>query len=170
LRIADCGLQKDEGRADLIHPPLFYALLKVWVAAGGDSLLWLRLFPALTSIAALVPLLLLAHELRLGTQATAFALLLAASNGYMIKYAQELRMYSLLLLLTLASLLVFAKLLDSARASRRLLLALFLSNLLLVYTHYYGWLVVACEAALLVYADRRKLRSFLLVCAGQRSN
>src|SRR5437764_10434017 len=47
--------------ADLIHPPLFYALLKLWTEAGGESLLWLRLFPALTSIAALVPLLLLAR-------------------------------------------------------------------------------------------------------------
>ena len=25
--------------ADLIHPPLFYALLKLWTAAGGESLL-----------------------------------------------------------------------------------------------------------------------------------
>ena len=152
--------------ADLIHPPLFYALLKVWTAAGGESLLWLRLFPALTSIAALVPFLLLARELRLGNEATSLALLLAASNGLLIKYAQELRMYSLLLLLTLTSLWLFARLLDSERASRRLLIALFVADLLLVYTHYYGWLVVACEAALLVYADRRKLRAFLLVCAG----
>src|ERR687886_2082712 len=44
--------------ADLIHPPLFYALLKLWIAAGGESLLWLRLFPALASVAALVPFLL----------------------------------------------------------------------------------------------------------------
>src|ERR1044071_9702029 len=54
--------------ADLIHPPLFYALLKLWAAAGGESLLWLRLFPALTAVAALVPFILLARELRLGTQ------------------------------------------------------------------------------------------------------
>jgi hypothetical protein len=151
---------------DLIHPPLFYALLKIWVAIGGESLLWLRLFPALTSIAALVPFLLLARELRLGTKGTALALLLSASNGYLIKYAQELRMYSLLLLLTLTSLWLFARLLNSARASRGLLFALFVANLLLVYTHYYGWLVVACEALLLLYADVRKLRAFLAVCAG----
>jgi hypothetical protein len=152
--------------ADLIHPPLFYALLKVWVAIGGETLLWLRLFPALTSIAALVPFLLLARELRLGTKATSLALLLTASNGYLIKYAQELRMYSLLLLLTLTSLWLFVRLLDSARASKGLLFALFFANLLLVYTHYYGWLFVACEALLLVYADRRKARAFLFVCAG----
>jgi hypothetical protein len=152
--------------ADLIHPPLFYALLKLWAAAGGESLQWLRLFPALTAIAALVPFLLLARELRLGAQATALALLLAAANGYLIKYAQELRMYSLLLLLTLTSLWLFARLLYSARAPRGLLFALFSADLLLVYTHYYGWLVVACEAALVAYAGRRKLRAFLPVCAG----
>src|SRR5947207_1806607 len=99
--------------ADLIHPPLFYALLKIWAAAGGDSLLWLRLFPALTSIAALVPFFLLARELRLGAAATDVALLLMAADGYLIKYAQEVRMYSLLLMLTLLSLWLFARLLNA---------------------------------------------------------
>jgi hypothetical protein len=155
--------------ADLIHPPLFYALLKIWIAAGGESLLWLRLFPALTSIAALVPFLLLARELRLGASATNVALLLMAANGYLIKYAQEVRMYSLLLLLTLFSLWLFARLLNARSSSDNakretfgLQLALAAVNLTLVYTHYYGWLVVACEAAFLLFKDRRKLRAFLL--------
>jgi Dolichyl-phosphate-mannose-protein mannosyltransferase len=157
--------------ADLIHPPLFYALLKLWAAAGGDSLLWLRLFPALTSLLALVPFLLLARELELTRVETNAALLLMAANGYLIKYAQELRMYSLLLLLTTASLWLFARGLNSAPAPRKLfaapklLLALGVVNLLLVYTHYYGWLVVACEAAFLLFRDRRKLPRFLITVA-----
>jgi hypothetical protein len=152
--------------ADLIHPPLFYALLKLWAAAGGESLLWLRLLPALASIAAVVPLLLLARELRLGAWATNAALLVAAANGYLVKYAQEVRMYGLLLLLTLTSLWLFARLLNAGRSTRGLRLALLLVNLLLVYTHYYGWLVVACEAALLVFrGDRKRLRAFLSATA-----
>ena len=147
--------------ADLIHPPLFYALLKIWTAAGGDSLLWLRLFPAITSIAALVPFFLLARQLRLGAAATRIALLLMAADGYLIKYAQEVRMYSLLLTLALLSLWLFAKLLNAESVTRGLLLALFAVNLLLVYTHYYGWLVVACEVAFLSFRDRSKLRSML---------
>jgi hypothetical protein len=149
--------------ADLIHPPLFYALLKLWVAAGGESLLWLRLFPALASIAAVVPLLLLARELRLGAAATNAALLVAAANGYLIKYAQEVRMYGLLLLLTLTSLWLFARLTNSGGRARATLCALAFVNLLLVYTHYYGWLVVVCEAAYLGFRDRRRLRGFLFV-------
>ena len=148
--------------ADLIHPPLFYALLKVWVATGGESLQWLRLFPALASVAAVVPLLLLARELRLGARATNLALLVAAANGYLIKYAQEVRMYGLLLLLTLTSLWLFARLLGRAGPARGLTVALAFVNLLLVYTHYYGWLVVACEVAFVLLTDRRRLRALLL--------
>jgi uncharacterized membrane protein len=152
--------------ADLIHPPLFYALLKLWTAAGGESLYWLRLFPVVASVAALVPLLLLARELRLGTWATNVALLVAAANGYLIKYAQEVRMYGLLLLLTLTSLWLFARLLSREGQARGILLALFFVNLLLVYTHYYGWLVVACEAAFLALRERKRLGAFMLTVAG----
>lgn len=152
--------------ADLIHPPLFYALLKVWVAAGGESLWWLRLFPALASVAALVPFLLLARELRLGAGARNAALLLAAANGYLIKYAQEVRMYGLLLLLTLTSLWLFARLLNSAGRARGLLFALAFVDLLLVYTHYYGWLVVACEVVFVALKERRRLWALLAVSAG----
>jgi len=157
--------------ADLIHPPLFYALLKLWASSGGDSLLWLRLFPALTSLLALAPFFLLARELRLARAETNAALLLMAANGYLIKYAQELRMYSLLLLLALASLWLFARLLNSEpsspklSAAPKLFLALGFVNLLLVYTHYYGWLVVACEAAFLLFKDRRRLVPFMLTVA-----
>ena len=150
--------------ADLIHPPLFYALLKVWAMLGGETLLWLRLLPALISVLALVPFFRLARELRLTASATNIALLLLAANGYLIKYAQEVRMYSLLLMLALVSLWLFAKLYNSTHAARTILLALTLANLLLVYTHYYGWLVVACEGLFLIVKDRRKLPSFALAC------
>ena len=152
--------------ADLIHPPLFYALLKLWTAAGGESLLWLRLFPALASIAAVVPFLLLARELRLGARARNVALLVAAANGYLIKYAQEVRMYGLLLLLTLTSLWLFARLLNAAGRARGLLFALALVNLLLVYTHYYGWLVVVCEVVFVALKERRRLGALLLTAGG----
>ncbi|HEX8116890.1 MAG TPA: glycosyltransferase family 39 protein [Pyrinomonadaceae bacterium] len=152
--------------ADLIHPPLFYALLKLWASAGGESVYWLRLFPVAASVAAVVPLLLLARELKLGAAATNVALLLAAANGYLIKYAQEVRMYGLLILLTLTSLWLFARLLNGEGKARGILSVLLFVNLLLVYTHYYGWLVVACQAALLAFRGRRRLGGFMLTVAG----
>ncbi|MGH9949385.1 MAG: hypothetical protein ACRD6X_19605, partial [Pyrinomonadaceae bacterium] len=44
---------------DLIHPPLFYYILKIWIALGGEGLLWLRLFPVFIATAALIPFLYL---------------------------------------------------------------------------------------------------------------
>lgn len=152
--------------ADIIHPPLFYALLKVWISIGGESLLWLRLFPALTSIAATLPFLLLCRELRSGPGEMNLALLLMAVNGYLIKYAQEVRMYSLLLFFSLCALWLFVRFMKLERSSKKLLLALCVANLLLVYTHYAGWLIVAFQAIALQIWSRRKLPLFLVSAAG----
>ena len=150
--------------ADIIHPPLFYVLLKVWIGFGGDSLLWLRLFPVLTSIAVIFPFFLLSRELHLGATEIKLALLLMAVNGYLIKYAQEVRMYSLLLFFTVCSLWLFVKFVSATQA-RKQLLALSAINLLLIYTHYYGWLVIAAEAAWLLLWDRDRLADFLIAAA-----
>lgn len=147
--------------ADIIHPPLFYALLKIWIALGGESLLWLRLFPALTSLLTIIPFLLLGRELRLTRNELNLALLLMAVNGYLIKYAQEVRMYSLLLFLALCSFWLFVRFLNSKTATKKDLLALFAINLLLIYSHYAGWLVVVLETVPLIICRRSRLRPFL---------
>jgi uncharacterized membrane protein len=148
--------------ADIIHPPLFYVLLKVWIALGGESVGWLRILPALIAIAAIVPFTFLCRELRLKAGETNLALLLLAVNGYLIKYAQEVRMYSLLFFLSLCSLWLFFRFFNREGAGKKGLAAICLINLLLVYTHYAGWLVVVLEAGVLLLMQRRKIAPFLL--------
>ena len=150
---------------DLIHPPLFYLLLKVWVAlVGGESVWWLRLFTVLAETAAVVPFLLLCRELGMrGGGAVRVALLLLAVNGYLIQHAQQLRMYGLLLLFALCSLWLFARFSGGEERSRGrglVAVALFVANLLLVYTHYFGWLLVGLEGVFLVVWGREKLKAF----------
>jgi uncharacterized membrane protein len=147
--------------ADIIHPPLFYVLLKVWIAIGGEGLQWSRLLPALIAIVSPGPLWLLGHELKLPRRLIYLAMLFLAVNGYLIKYAQEVRMYSLLFLLSLLSLWLFFRFVHRDRTSGRLLTALFLINLLMVYTHYAGWLLVFLEAVVLFIWYRQKLRRFV---------
>jgi len=147
--------------ADIIHPPLFYALLKIWIGIGGESLPWLRLFPALTSIATVLPFILLCRALKLGTGMMNLALLLMAVNGFLIKYAQELRMYSLLLFFALCSLWLFVRFMKAGPTSKRQLIALCAVNLLLVYTHYSGWVLVALQAVALLLWRRSRLPLFL---------
>lgn len=155
---------------DIVNPPLFYLLFKLWIGVGGESLLWLKLFPVVTSIATVVPFFLLCRELKLRAGAINLALMLMAVNGYLIFYAQEIRMYSLLVLVALCSLWLFVRFYNAADGSRKPLLALFVANLLLVYTHYYGWAMIGVEGVFLLFWRRQKLLPFsvsvavLIVC------
>lgn len=148
--------------ADAVHPPLFYGLLKVWISVGGESLFWLRLLPLLLSVSAVLPFLLLCRDLGLEAAETRLALLLMAVNGYLIKYAQELRMYSLLLLLALCSLWLFVRFFRSGDGAKRQLLWLTAVNLLLIYSHYYGWMVIAAEGFCLLFRGHAKRLWFFI--------
>ena len=142
---------------DLIHPPLFYAFLKVWIGIGGESLSWIRLFPVFFATLALFPFLHLCREIKIGRTATALALFLLAVNGSLIKYSQEVRMYSVLLCLSLFSIWLFARFFYRGKN----IWILTAVNILLVYTHYFGWLVVASEVLIILIMQRIKLRHML---------
>ena len=159
------GALLDAAVADVVHPPLFYLLLKLWLLLGGEHLRWLKLFPALTALLALVPLLLLCRELRLRPFETNVAVALIAANGYLVGYAHELRMYSLLLLCTLCALWLFVRFCNARRVPRLSLGALCAAHLLLVYTHYYGWLVVGVELLCVLIWRRERARTFVSLVA-----
>jgi hypothetical protein len=131
---------------DLIHPPLFYVLLKIWIGVGGESLLWLRLFPVIFAVAALVPMFGLFRVLGLTESAQYYVLFFLTVSGSLLKYSQELRMYSLLFFLSLVSLWLLVRTIRSGGGFVPLLLV----NLLLIYTHYFGWFFVLGEIAALV--------------------
>lgn len=147
---------------DVVHPPLFYALLKIWIDIGGQSLLWIKLLPVLLSILSIIPFILLCRELKINSVATGLALWLMAVNGFLISHAQEPRMYSLLLLLVLSSLWLFVKLQNRSQKAIRIHFALGGVNLLLVFTHYFGWVVVALEFAFVLIWRRELARSFAM--------
>jgi uncharacterized membrane protein len=143
---------------DLIHPPLFYLLLKGWISIGGESLFWLRFFAVFCSIASIFPFILLCRELKFTSNQTFIAFFAFAINGSLIKYAQEVRMYSLLVLLSLCSIWFFVRWINLEKASFIVLLAV---NLLLIHTHYFGWLIVVTELCLVIWR-REKIRQFAL--------
>ncbi len=137
--------------ADSIHPPLFYYLLKLWMSIGNDSLFWVRLLPSLFSTLAILPTVLLAREFRLRPLELSGTLGIAAIHPFLIYYSQHVRMYTLLMLFALTSLWLFHRAIRSgARSSiAARYVPLTLVNVFMVYSHYYGWLVVGLEC---VYA------------------
>ena len=146
---------------DLIHPPLFYILLKIWIQIGGESLFSLRLFPVVFSILAVVPFLLLCRQLKLSFPINAVAFAFFAVNGSCIKYAQEVRMYSLLMCLGLFSLWLFVRFVNMGKGFPMLLII----NVLLVYTHYFGWLIIIAELLAAAILARHRLKHIVLMCA-----
>lgn len=147
-------------QADVVHPPLFYLLLWIWVRIGGQSMLWLRLLPFLLSVSALPLVWIVFRQLRLNAPARIIALALVAINDYQVFHARYVRMYALFFLLSLASMALFNLMLEGA--TRKRVMALTAVNLLLVYTQYFGWMVIGIEALHLLWMDRRKLKPFLL--------
>ena len=146
---------------DLIHPPLSYILLKIWIFAGGESLFWLRSFPVFFSVLSIVPLIFLGRALKLNYPTVAVAVFLLAVNGCLIKYAQEVRMYSPYLFFALLSMWLFVRFLHLGKN----IWILTAVNILLVYTHYFGWLVVLSEIAAIVVLQRIKIRQMLVMLA-----
>lgn len=141
---------------DLVHPPLFYFLLKGWIGIGGTSLVWIRLLPFTLSALALIPLLLIFRRLDLGPAARILSFALIAVNDCQVSHARYVRMYGLLFLLSLVSLYLFLAWMEDG--GKRRLAALTGANILLVYTHYYGWLLVLAEVLALALWRRRKLK------------
>jgi len=144
---------------DLIHPPLFYVLLKLWISIGGESLFWLRFFPVFFSIIALVPFYFLCRQLELNYSTIALALSFLTFSGALIKYSQTVRMYSLLMCFALFSFWLFARFF---RLGKSFWILTFV-NIVLIYTHYYGWLVILSEVIAILILQRIKIRQILIM-------
>jgi uncharacterized membrane protein len=149
--------------SDVVHPPLFYIFLKIWILITGESLFSLRILPTLIAIAALIPFFLLCRELNVGASVCILALFLFAVNGYFVTYAHEVRMYSLLLCLTLIALWLFVRFFRRAETNRGELIWLFAVHLLLVFTHYYAWLVIGAELLFVTIWKRERLPRFAVL-------
>ena len=124
------------------HPPLYYAILKLWTAATGISEAATRAPAALFGIAALPLAYLLASRLydrRVGLLSTA----LFAFSTFQLGHAQDTRMYSLLAFTTLLSFYWLVRLLDDW--GRWSLAGYVLSTLLLGYTHAFGLFLVLAQ-------------------------
>ncbi len=121
-------------------PPLYYLLLHGWIRLFGTGTFAVRMLSSCLALAAL-PLAWRAGVLVGGRRAGAAALLLFATSPFAIRYASETRMYSLVVLLVLAGLVVV---LDPIRPRRRgrLLLLAFLTGAL-VLTHYWSFFLLA---------------------------
>ncbi len=147
------------------QPPLYYALLKVWMVLAGDSDLSLRFLSVLAGTATVPFVYALGRRfLRDPTLATVAALLMAISPPHVI-YSQEVRMYAWAILL--GGLSVYLALRWSQRPDRKTIAGYILVATAVLYTSYFGILAIAfANVAVLFHAvferHHRTLRSWLV--------
>jgi uncharacterized membrane protein len=106
----------------MVHPPLFYFPLKLWIYVTGSSVPGLRILPVMFSIGTIVPLIVLGRKLKFQMPVIILTLTLAAVNNYLVLYSYYLRSNSLLLLLSLSSQAVFVMFLRSRPTNQRQIL------------------------------------------------
>jgi hypothetical protein len=141
------------------HPPLYYALLKVWMALAGSSDVSLRLVSALAGAAA-IPLVYALSQRWFRDRALAMvAALWLACNPAHVFYSQETRMYALAVFF--AGMAVYGAWRWLAAQRARTLVGYALAALAVLYTNYFGaFVIIAVNLALPLglWGGRNRLR------------
>ena len=152
-----------ETLASDVHPPLYFAALRLWGDLTGHSelaLRWLSLLPSMLSLAFIFQL---AKEIRRsradewgGAALPTLALLMLALADVENYLSQEIRHYTWLSLLVLCSMLFLLRWLRRSRS--RDYLAWLLASSLMLYTHYIAAFGLVAQALYLVFWTRGKRR------------
>lgn len=130
------------------NPPLYELLLHYWTAVFGIGPISVRFLPMLFSSLAAVALFLFSHRY-FSLRVAVVAALMFTFSEYHLTFAHESRVYSLFTLLTVLSMHLFLMLV-APKLSMLGIVALVAVNTLLVYSHYFGWWVVAVQVLALV--------------------
>ncbi len=137
------------------HPPLYYLLLHLWTAPGGDSSFSLRFFSLFWGVL-LVPLLYRFVASWGGRRLALLTALVAAISATHVDHSQNARMYTLVAFLGVLSLFFFFRGLQEQK--RRWWLAYLFTTATGITIHYYFALLLLVPIAFLVLHGRRHRR------------
>jgi mannosyltransferase len=130
-----------------VAPPLYFVCLWIWRHIFGTSAVDMRALSALAGTLT-IPVVFAVADRLVQRRAAVVTTVLVAANPVMLYYSQELRMYSLLVLLCALGLLAF--LVTLRTPTRRNLCLWTVVSLLAMATHYFAALAVLPQAALLL--------------------
>jgi mannosyltransferase len=131
-----------------VHPPLYYLLLDFWATLFGSSDLALRSFSVIATIVGLILLFFLIKRM-FNETAAGLVVMFTSMAPYVVRYAQEARMYSLVSALLVGATLVLVKIAQQRPQGRRRLLWWLAYAALMaaaLYTHYFSGLLLVAHA------------------------
>jgi mannosyltransferase len=130
---------------------LYYSLLHFWVKLGESEVI-VRSLSALAGWLT-VPVIYVLGGRMFGTRVALISALLLAANAFHIKFSQEARAYTLVVLLTTVSSLFFIKAIE--RNSRTDWAGYVVTGTLAVYSHFFAVLVVGAQLPSLILLPPR---------------
>jgi uncharacterized membrane protein len=135
------------------HPPLHYIIAHLFFKIVGFNDFSGRLLSALIGILGVIAMYLLGKQIKDKRTGILMALLTSV-NYYHIYYSQEIRMYILIFLFSALSGLFLLKALNRNKSIDYVYYTFFTS--LLLYTHYFGILVLAAEVLYVLFVFKEK--------------
>ncbi len=117
------------------HPPLYYLVLKGWVSVFGVSEISVRLLSVGFGVATVLLLYLVTKRLFSKRVGIISSLLLSLSPLH-IYYSQEARMYAMAGFLSLLTVWIFIKIINSKKAKSHEFVTLAIVSMMLIYTNY----------------------------------
>lgn len=128
------------------HPPLYQVLLWAWYNFFGYTEFSGRSLSAIIGSCGIIAMYYLAREL-FNSRIAFYSALISVFNYFLIFYSQETRSYALLFLLTCISWYFFLQIMRQKR--KWPYVAYTVSTVFLLYTHYYGFLVLLSQVTIL---------------------
>lgn len=138
-----------------VNMTFYYGLLAVWVSLVGVQDEAIVRLLSVAFAAASVPVVILIAERISDLRTAILAGFLLAVNGFAIRYAQEARGYSLVMLLTALSTLLFLEI--RTRRSKALLVAYVLVSAMAIYTHFFAAFILLAHFVTIIVEERRRL-------------
>lgn len=131
-----------ENRAVRGHPPLYFFILHCWISLFGDSEFSARFLSLIFGFLAII-MIYKVGKLLFDKQTGILSALILGLSVFHIQYSQEVRGYSLVVLLTLFSFYFFIKLFKKQKLTASI--GYVLSSTILIYTHYSGLLIILTQ-------------------------
>ncbi len=145
-----------------VHPPLYFLALDGWLALGGESEMAARLLSVAGAMLGLAATYAVGSKL-FDRWTALIALIVLGTSSFFVYYAREARMYSLLLALAALSMYVYWRWQHEPSRFHSIIYAITMAALL--YTHYYGLLIIATQVFHLLFIAPKQISRWLL-CGG----
>lgn len=136
------------------NPPLYFIALHYWINIFGDSAFSVRFLSVLFSCFTAVVIFKTGEKFFNSFTGITASLVFTFSTLH-VYYSHEARTYALFSLLTALSLFFYLNITGNPNGKRNYLF-LFLTNLILIYSHYFGFFVLFAQLLCLIFVPNKK--------------